>query len=302
MHKIRVWVRAYFGFSRTETNAFLILLPLMAMIVLVEPAYEYWYTRQPQDFSEDVHVLDSTLATLQWPHAPEAKKSSVHNTNKPTLRFKFNPNKSTMDEFIRLGFGNFLAQRIVNYRTKGGKFIIKTDLLKIYRMDTSLYRDLYSYIDLPDQKEDKKSFTATLIPKKKDKTFDINQADTIQLSTIYGIGAKLSQRITRYRSKVGGFVSMNQLYDVYGLDSAVVTELKNHSYIAADFLPKQININSATEKELSSHPYIKYSLAKTITAYRFQHGPFQSVDDLKKIALIDESLFQKIKPYISLNP
>jgi len=94
---------------------------------------------------------------------------------------------------------------------------------------------------------------------------------------------------------------MEQLKEVYGLDTMVIHEVYRKSFIEKDFKPKLIDINKATEKELSDHPYIKYKLAKAITAYRFQHGEYHTVDDLKKIVLLNEITFQKIKPYLSAN-
>lgn len=95
---------------------------------------------------------------------------------------------------------------------------------------------------------------------------------------------------------------MDQLREVYGLDTAVVNELNRKAFVASDYQPKKIDLNAATEKELSTHPYIKYSLAKAIAAYRFQHGNFNSVEDLKKIALVDETFYNRIKSYLTLNP
>jgi len=64
-------------------------------------------------------------------------------------------------------------------------------------------------------------------------------------------------------------------------------------FIREGFQPHQINLNAAGEKELSALPYIKFKLAKTITAYRFQHGKFDSVNDLANLALMDQSLFER---------
>src|SRR5260221_14764024 len=64
------------------------------------------------------------------------------------------------------------------------------------------------------------------------------------------------------------------LPEVYGLDSAVVSQLKKRTFIRDDFKPRQINVNAADEKEFRSLPYIPLHLAKSIAAYRFQHGDF----------------------------
>jgi len=300
MNRLKAWVRAFFGLSRRETQGFIILLPLLLLSVFIMPTYHLWKASQKQDFSKESKELDSLLARWTW----EEKKDSILKVADHAL-FTFNPNTSTKEDFIRLGFSNQLASRIDNYRTKKGRFLIKSDLLKIYGMDSGLYKRVFAFINLPEERETKKSAlpaineTAVSLPKEK---FDINQADTTQLISIYGIGSKLSQRIIKYKNQLGGFISMNQLSEVYGLDTAVINELNRKAYITTDYQPKKININSATEKELSTHPYIKYSLAKAITTYRFQHGNFNSVEDLKKIALIDETFYNKIKPYLTLNP
>jgi competence protein ComEA len=297
MNRFRAWIRSFFGFSRRETNACLTLLPLMMVLIFSEPVYRYWFVRQPQNFSREKRELDSLMATWKWEEPDSIQTATVDATS------SFNPNQVTQEDLIRLGFNKSLANRLVNYRVKGGKFMIKKDLLKIYGMDSVLYQKLYALISLP-EKIRKEVKVENISTKKKHnfEPFDLNQADTTQLKQIYGIGSKLSLRIVSYREKLGGFVKPAQLKEVYGLDSVVVRELLNQSFVAENFQPKKNDINTATEKTLAAHPYIKYKLAKAITAYRFQHGRFQSLDELQKITIIDELKFQQIKPYLSLNP
>lgn len=299
MNRIRSWVRAFFGFSRNETNAFLVLLPLMFLIVFIVPAYKAYFTKQTKDYTKEKRQLDSLIATWKQP----LKKDSLKNV--PFRLFAFNPNTSSKEELMSLGFSLFLASRVENYRTKGGKFIIKSDLLKLYGMDTSLYSTLYNWIELPVEKplkkfEEKKEFaTNKKLAKEK---FDLNLADSTQFISVYGIGSKLSTRIIKYRDRLGGFISTDQLTEVYGLDSVVINELIRKTFIAENFKPVALELNEATEKELSTHPYIRYAIAKAITAYRFQHGNFKSLEDLTRIVIIDKPTFEKIKPYLSLNP
>jgi DNA uptake protein ComE-like DNA-binding protein len=299
MNRLRAWVRSFFGFSRSQTNGFLLLIPLMIIIIFSEPVYRNWFVRQPHDYSKEGKELDSVIATMKWsePDSMEALAAPI-----PT-RTLFNPNKATKEQLVAVGFSPLLASRLVNYRTKGGKFMVKRDVLKIYGMDSSFYYSIENYIDLP------KQIAKPISPTQREEKprpvvarFDLNTADTAQLIKIYGIGPKLSVRIVAYREKLGGFVSFQQLNEVYALDTAAIKELKNKSFIQQDFQPIQINLNKASEKELAAHPYIKYKLAKTITAYRLQHGPFRSLEGLKEIVTIDEAKFQQIKPYLSVNP
>ena len=71
MNRLKALIRSMFAFSRSETNGFLILLPLMALIIFSEPAYRYWFVRQPQDFSKDSIRLDSLIATWKWEKVQE---------------------------------------------------------------------------------------------------------------------------------------------------------------------------------------------------------------------------------------
>jgi len=271
----------------------------MFLIVFIVPAYKAYFTKQTKDYTKEKRQLDSLIATWKQP----LKKDSLKNV--PFRLFAFNPNTSSKEELMSLGFSLFLASRVENYRTKGGKFIIKADLLKLYGMDTALYSTLYNWIELPVEKplkkfEEKKEFaTNKKLAKEK---FDLNLADSTQFISVYGIGSKLSTRIIKYRDRLGGFISTDQLTEVYGLDTVVINELIRKTFIAENFKPVALEINEATEKELSTHPYIRYAIAKAITAYRFQHGNFKSLEDLTRIVIIDKPTFEKIKPYLSLNP
>jgi competence protein ComEA len=196
----------------------------------------------------------------------------------------------------RLTLSSRTASGIINYRNKGGKFKIKTDLKKIYGLDTNIYLSLVPYIRLPD-----KLTTTKKREKKQVKAFDINLADTTQLKSVYGIGPVIARRIAAYRSSLGGFIMFDQLYEVWGLDSTIVRRLADRTVIAAGFTPTKLPINHCSEQELARHPYIRTKLAGAIVKYRFQHGKFGAVDDLRKIAIVDEKAFQRIAPYITLD-
>jgi DNA uptake protein and related DNA-binding proteins len=292
VQRLRAWIRSFFGFSRTETNAFLILIPLLAAIIFSEPLYEVWFVRQPVDHSKEYQRLDSLISTWQWDVEDSVKIKPER------IFFQFNPNTASKAELISLGFNEPLANRIVNYRSKKGVFRKKQDLLKMFGMDSAHYRQLENYILIPEPKRDSivKFSKAEIKPKEKS---DINLADSTALTKVFGIGAKLSVRILKYRNNLGGFISTDQLSEVYGLDSAVVNRIKEKFQVATDFIPAKININTASEKELGVHPYIGYKLAKALSTYRFQHGAFKNEEDLRQIKLIDEKALSKMKPYLT---
>ena len=61
-----------------------------------------------------------------------------------------------------------------------------------------------------------------------------------------------------------------------------------------------ININTATEEELTKITGIGPSKAKAIISYREENGKFSSIQDILKVSGIGEALFEKIKPFITV--
>lgn len=296
MKVVKKWIRLYFGFSRTESNGFILLIPLLIIILFSEPIYRSLARPSDHDFSAERATLDSLTEILNNSKSIEHESKTAMSTLVPL--HLFDPNKADIGELTGLGFNNQTATKIIRYREKGGVFRLKKDLLKIYGMDSLHFTALAPYIDLPESILATQKVNAYKINPVMEQ-FDINTADTLQLKSIFGIGTVLATRIFRFREKLGGFVSSSQLYEVYGLDSTVVVKLLERTYLENDFIPAQINLNTCLENELSAHPYISKPIAKAIVAYRFQHGHFNSVDDIRQIKVIDAAIFSKISPYLT---
>ena len=62
----------------------------------------------------------------------------------------------------------------------------------------------------------------------------------------------------------------------------------------------RVNINTATESELTTIPGIGKSRAADIIAYRDEHGRFKSIEDIMKVSGIKDGLFAKIKDHITI--
>ncbi len=126
---------------------------------------------------------------------------------------------------------------------------------------------------------------------------NLNIADTTELMQLRGIGSTFANRIVKYREKLGGYFTTEQLLEVYGFDSVRYNTIKEQIFIEDGSLRK-FNINSAEVKELVKHPYIDYKLANAISKQRFKKK-FESVDELKNVYLVNDSLFRKLAPYFS---
>lgn len=290
----------FFGFSRSETNAFMILLPLTGAVVIVPPMIHSWTVNHHHVSLADEHRLDSLVKTFQW--ADSTPKAVASPSTSITLhRFHFNPNRISVDSLKTLGLSASVAQRVNHYRLKGGRFEIKRDLLHIYGIDSSAYKQLAPFIDLP-EKIDVTAKPVTQLPPRVITTFDLNLADSAQLVSLNGIGPALARRIIRYRDMLGGFVALTQLKEVYGLDTAVIRRITSRLVIPETFHPRQLNLNTASYSELSAHPYLSSALVKAIIAYRRQHGNFKSTEDLKQVQAVTNTAYEKIKPYLTVTP
>lgn len=309
--KARSLLRNLFGLSQAQANGLMVLIPLIIAAILSEPIWRM-ITRTDGPDPADVRALDSLVAVfrtqLDTSHREVTSANGVVATRHAEA-FLFNPNQVSSEELARLGFTPAVIRRLENYRAKGGIFRVKSDVLKIYGMDSARYRSLEKFINIPvnhsvtstkgrDRREQAPPSPGWTRKARETVPFDINQADSLTFEEVRGIGIKLSQRIIKYRSALGGFVSVAQLAEVWGLDSLALRELVKVAFIAPDFLPVTININTADERALAAHPYLDRREARAIVAYRFQHGSFAAVSDLGKMPLFSEEKMQQLLPYL----
>jgi len=61
-----------------------------------------------------------------------------------------------------------------------------------------------------------------------------------------------------------------------------------------------VNINTSTKEELTKVPGIGQSKADSIIKHREEHGNFKTIQEIKTVSGIGESLFEKIKDYITV--
>lgn len=309
-------IRNAFGFSQKETNGTILLFAIVGLLLFL-PFMQTLLIRQRFENSANKFFQDSIVAYLEnlqpnnEPIFPEIELSP------------FDPNKISKEEWLKLGLSEKVAQRIENYRKKGGKFRKKEDLLRVYDFPEDLYQTLEPFITIENvswqKKNEKKSFRQYTRENKQDYSgrkftykdslqnrkdfqqkiskFDLNQADTARLKKLRGIGEKRAMNIIKYREKLGGFASMEQISEVWGLDSISISSLKKYAYISPNSW-KKIAINTASTEDLKNHPYIGFRLANTIVNYRLQHGKFKDETDFAKIKAIDETTLQKLKPYL----
>ena len=133
------------------------------------------------------------------------------------------------------------------------------------------------------------------------RSVEVNTADTAALIALPGVGPAFARGIVKYRDLLGGFVSLDQLGEVYVLRDKPDAVLKLKQLLILDTLAViRIPINTCTVEQLAAHPYVRWKIAKPVIAYRDRHGPFEQLVDLQGCAAIDAEVFRKLAPYLSL--
>ncbi|RYZ56297.1 MAG: helix-hairpin-helix domain-containing protein [Chitinophagaceae bacterium] len=254
-------------------------------------------TLQARQAAKPAFRRDETGTAYQY------ERTSSNSFTKGEL-FAFDPNTITAEEWQRLGLNERTSKTIVKYVSKGGKFYKPEDLQKIWGMPEGFYERVKDYVQItsvqktsyPQAENNRPAFVRE---ERKPILININEADTAAFISLPGIGAKLSARILSFREKLGGFYSVEQVGETYGLPDSTFQKIKGRLQVDEDRIRK-INVNTATKDELKLHPYIRWQLANAIVEYRNQHGVFKSLEELKNIVLIDEGVFEKIRHYLSL--
>jgi len=177
--------------------------------------------------------------------------------------------------------------RLLNFR-KTNKYVNSVqDFQKVTKVSDSLLNTMSPYFKFPDWVNNKKEYKSNYIPFEKKKVniiiLDINLATKEDLIKVYGIGPALSDRILKLKDLLGGFVSMEQMNDVWGLSPEVIENLNKNFKVSVLPKVKKVDINNASIKELMLFPYFKYALAKAIVTYRSMNGDFNNNADLTKI-------------------
>ncbi|MBE6347039.1 MAG: hypothetical protein E7067_07570 [Lentimicrobiaceae bacterium] len=111
---------------------------------------------------------------------------------------------------------------------------------------------------------------------------NLNSTDTTELKSLPGIGSFFARNIVEYREKLGGYVEINQLLEVYSFDSSRLETIT--PYINIDSISlRKINVNADDFKIILRHPYIEYEDVKKIVNHREKRGFIKNWEEYLKV-------------------
>ena len=269
------------------------LLALTLLVVAATLAVWFWHRRHPR---AAVRPLPADTLTA----AAATTQGTLH---------PFDPNTADSATLVHLGLHPRLARRICRYRAAGGRFRHARDLARIYGMDTAALRRLRPYIRMaaapganpPFRKPrplEKSHYAYTPYPSRKlprGRQLDLNAADSAELLRVPGVGPYFARRIVRYRQRLGGFVSPEQLREIPNLPDSVQTWFR----VTAEKAQRPLRLNTATFRELLRHPYLNYEQVKAIVNYRERQGALQTLQELSLSEAFTPVDLERLTPYVS---
>lgn len=223
-------------------------------------------------------------------------------TSAAPLMQTFNPNEVSKNTLIAMGIPEKTANNWTRFLASGGSFRKPEEMQKIYGLSQEDYERLLPYAEVTDNPAQDNIAAAENFPQPYEDVsakvvIDINQASAEEWQQLRGIGPAFSKRITNFRDKLGGFQSVQQVSETYGLPDSVFQKIVLQ--LRPSPILRKLKINSATVEELATHPYLRFNDARMIVNYREEHGAYTNAADLDKLYGLEESTKQKIKPYLS---
>jgi competence protein ComEA len=280
-------VKNYFTITKTEWNGLVVLVLLIISVMVAPSVYEHYHQEPEMNFSR----LNKAVAQLKAAGVTEmANDESMADkpVNNAAKLFNFDPNNLPAAKWQALGLATRQIKGIKNYEAKGGRFYTKADVRKMYTLTPQDYARLEPYIQISNV--DSKVADHIIV-------VELNTADSAQLTQLKGIGPGFARRIIQYRTRLGGFHSKQQLKEIFGMDDMHYRDVQAQFTVNVRKV-KKLDVNAVELEDLKNFPYLSYKQANALVQYRKQHGNYESFDELRNIAIMDEVVLHKIKPYL----
>lgn len=308
----------FFYFSKGQRIGILTLIVLILLVLTADYTLPYFFPVTEKDgtaflneaerFKKSLQSRDS-LRQVDWQRKYEERQrlykesyknryhlASPAHINTYTLTV-FDPNVTDSAGFVRLGLKPYIASNIQKYKKKGGVFRSCADFAKVYGISPEKFKELESYISIAEIKPAKNK-DAVVATKRADIIVELNSADTTLLMQVKGIGRGYAKGIVRFRQMSGGFNSVDQLSEVYGMRPENLEVIRPYCKVNPTLI-KKINVNIASVERLRAHPYLNFYKAKAIYELRRKKGRLNGLNDLAELTELTADDLLRLKPYLS---
>lgn len=281
-------------FSKRSRRAIVIFTVAMIVVVLI-PRF-YFLINPPQKFTfSQTPFQKEHYKNIEFKER-EKKKYFKKSSKFKVPASKFDPNKYAETDWIKLGMSPKQASLILKFGKRG--FYSTEDLKRVFVISDKFYAIIKDSLVFPDKPAYSKFEKSTFEVKKVAKV-EINTASEEELLNVKGVGPFFAKQIVKKRNELGGFTNKAQLLEVWKFDQEKL-DIISPNITLNSVLIQKININTAPVELLKAHPYIRWNIANSIVKIRAQIGTFKKIEDIKKSVLITDEVFEKLKPYLTV--
>ncbi len=244
--------------------------------------------------TEDVQAFEKAKKNFQ------NKKRNYYTQYEKKKRFsappkKFNPNDYSAEDWINLGLSEKQVAVLLKFTKNGIRS--NEDLKRIFVISDELYALIKDSTFYPERL--KVEYLPKVFEEKKIQKIEINSASVEELEKLKGIGPFFAKQIIKYRDRLGGFASKEQILEVWKMTIETYDKLIPQIEIDKSKIRK-LKINVVTPEELKNHPYLNWSQVNSIIKMRAQRTNFNNINEIQESKLIDAETFEKLIPYLSL--
>jgi len=282
-----------FDFNKRERGG-IILLSLLSLLL-------FFLKTQMHLFPLQKTLQQNLIANIQF-----EEEGEFYSASDSSRVYDFDPNVVKEEDLKNFGLDNYAIKSWLGFLSKGYRFRKVVDVKKIYGLKEQDYLRLLPYIKIRNVKKQKskkqKKYDKKFSPKKnRIQQLDINSASKEDFMRLKGIGQKRAATILNFRKAVGGFYSIEQIKNVYGIDSILFESIKSH-LVVEDATFKRWNIFNLSADSLAKHRFINRRAAYAIKRYIRNNPEKEKIDPavIKSLDGVDSIYIDNALPYLVL--
>lgn len=300
-------------YSQSEKRG--IMAAALAVVLLAGMAV--WMWKHP-----DKVVVPVESAAIQPSYQRKAPKPYAQPARKIET-FPFDPNTADSTTLLRLGLTPSMVRGIYKFRAMGYVYSYPEDFSRVPGMTKGMWQRLAPMVIIAPEfqpvepmehprapRTAKKSESivrdadSSVVPSavvrqpklRMGQTIDVNTADTTQWKQVPGVGSYYAAKVVRYRERLGGFASVEQVTEVEGFPAEAL------DYLTLSQVPlRMLSINKISRRALLSHPYLSVEQAQAVWEYRRNEGSLHSGDDMLCLPAFRPSDVERLLPYLDFS-
>jgi len=319
----------WLAFSRREQYGIVFLAILVFFFLALRLMLPRLTGAGQPDFYADSSVVFAD-DEKEAPEQIEAGESGSH--EKKEKLPAFNPNLVNVTRLDEMGVATYAIVNWMKYLEAGGKFEHPGDIRKVYGLDSTLavrleasaffgssgptevenagteeynrearieennHKKINSNVSSGPKSYSRHRSETYEVPEKI--ILEINTAGAPDFQKLKGIGEVYSKRIVAFREALGGFYSVEQFLEVYGISGELFERIQKQLTITGKPF-RRISVNQASVRRLKQHPYLDFYQARDIVEYRKKNGNILKSGDLRSLSSFSPEQVEKILPYLS---